>query len=185
MQDFLVTIENDSTLMLTVGVALAVLLIILLVTVVSAMRVKTYKETYWDTKVDNEEKTAYIAELEHALEASKRQNTADQQALEAFAETRETLKSTNETLHVLQEKHTALEKELAQTRTDLEHAREIHTALQEEHHLLKERHEVVVEENSRCRTNNARLLMKLESMERQGASSTRGTDKASNKDQDI
>ena len=170
MQELLVTIENDSTLMLTVGVALAVLLIILLVTVVSAMKVKTYKERYWDTKVDNEEKSAYIAELEQELDASKRQNRTDQQALEAFAETRESLKSTGETLHALQEKHNALEKELAQTRTDLENARETHAALQEEHHLLKEKHEVLLEDNSRCRTNNARLLMKLESMERQGAS---------------
>lgn len=163
-------IENDYTLMLVSGVALAVLLIILLVIVVSAMKVKTYKDRYWNTKVDNEEKTDHISALEHELQDCKVKNANSEQALEQFGQTKETLKSTSETLSGLQEKYHALENELAQVKTDLENAREIHTALLEEHHTLKERYDLAVEDNSRYRTNNARLLMKLESEERQSAS---------------
>lgn len=183
MQELLVTIENDSTLMLTAGVALAVLLIILLVIVVSAMKVKTYKDRYWNTKVDNEEKTEYIADLEHELEASKRQNSKNVQELKAFAETKETLKSTTETLQILEEKQSALEKELAQTKSELEGAQQQHAALQEEHNTLKEKHEVLLEDNSRCRTNNARLLMKLDSLERQSVS--RASEAQKNKDRET
>lgn len=170
MQQLLTQIENDHTLMLMAGIALAVLLIILLVIVVSAMKVKTYKDRYWNTKVDNEEKTEKISALAHELQAYKAKNTSNEQALQQFAETKERLKSTSETLSNLQEKHHALEDELGQIKTDLQNAHQIHAALLEEHHTLQERHNVAVEDNSRYRTNNARLLMKLESEERQTSS---------------
>ena len=173
MQEVLVTIENDSTLMLTVGVALAVLLIILLVTVVSAMKVKTYKDRYWNTKIDNEEKTAYISTLEGELEACKVKNRNNEQELEAFAATKERFATTSETLSTLKAQYSALEKELGQVKLDLEKAQQAYTALQEEHDRLKEQHNTVLEDNSRYRTNNARLLMKLESLERQSASRTK------------
>ncbi len=178
-------IENDSTLMLTAGVALAVLLIILLVIVVSAMKVKTYKDRYWNTKVDNEEKTAYISALEQELQAYKVKNSNNEQELEAFAATKETLAATNETLSTLQEQHSALEKELGQVKADLTKAQQAHTVLLEEHERLKEQQVVVLEDNNRYRTNNARLLMKLESLERQNASRTNGLNKASDKVQDT
>lgn len=163
-------IESEYTLMLVAGVALAVLLIILLVILVSAMKVKTYKDRYWNTKVDNEEKTEYIFALEHELQEYKVKNQSNEQALEEFGKTKETLRSTSETLSTLQEQYSALENELAQIKTDLENAQAVHAALLEEHSTLKERYDLVVEDNSRYRTNNARLLMKLESEERQTSS---------------
>jgi regulator of replication initiation timing len=42
----------------------------------------------------------------------------------------------------------------------------MHTALTNEHETLKERFDAILEENTKYRTNNARLLMKLESEER-------------------
>lgn len=163
-------IENGYTLMLVGGVALAVLLIILLVILVSSMKVKTYKDSYWNTKVDNEEKTEYITALEQELQEYKVKNRNNEQALEEFGQTKETLNSTSETLSTLQEQYSALEKELAKIKTDLENAQAIHTALLEEHGTLKARYDHAVEDNSRYRTNNARLLMKLESEERQTSS---------------
>jgi hypothetical protein len=44
MQETMAAIQNDSTLMMIGGIAIAVLLAIVLVVVVSAMRVKVYKE---------------------------------------------------------------------------------------------------------------------------------------------
>jgi len=167
MQEFMMKLGNDYTLMLIAGVALAVLLIILLVILVSAMKVKTYTDRYWNTKVDNEEKTEYITALEHELETYKLKNTKNEQALEQFGQTKETLRSTSETLSTLQEKYHALENELAGIKSELESTQAMHAALLEEHSMLKERYELAVEDNNRYRTNNARLLMKLESEERQ------------------
>ncbi|HSR74130.1 MAG TPA: hypothetical protein VLL31_04740 [Sulfurovum sp.] len=170
MQESLMKIENGYTLMLVAGVALAVLLIILLVILVSSMKVKTYKDRYWNTKVDNEEKTEYISALELELQEYKVKNRNNEQELEEFGKTKETLQSTSETLLTLQEQYSALEKELAQIKNDLENAQAVHAALLDEHGTLKERYDHAVEDNSRYRTNNARLLMKLESEERQTSS---------------
>ena len=102
MQELLVKIQNDSTLMLMAGLALVVLLVILLVIVVSAMKVKIYKDRFWNTDVDNKEKTEQIAALELELEAYKLKNASNEQELQQFSETKETLKSTNEALSTLQ-----------------------------------------------------------------------------------
>jgi len=166
MQELLLEVQNDSTLMLIIGLALVVLLVILLVIVVSAMKVKIYKDKFWNTKVDNKEKTEYIEALELELEAYKLKNASNEQELQQFAETKESLRSTNEAFSTLQSKHSELEKELSQTKARLESEQTVHAALQNEHNKLKERHESVLEDNSRYRTNNARLLMKLESEER-------------------
>jgi len=166
MQELVLKIQSDSTLMLMVGLALVILLVILLVIVVSAMKVKIYKDKFWNTEVDNKEKTEHISALELELEAYKIKNASNEQALQQFAETKETLKSTHETLLILQGKFNELEKELSQTRAQLESANSIYATLLEEHNTLKERQDSILEDNSRYRTNNARLLMKLESEER-------------------
>ncbi|EIF50733.1 DNA recombination protein RmuC [Sulfurovum sp. AR] len=170
MQALLMKIENDSALMLMAGLALVVLLVIVLVVVVSAMKVKIYKDRFWNTKVDNQEKAEYILALEHELQAYKIKNASNEQELQQFAETKETLTSTNERLHTLQGKYNELEKELSQVKAKLESAEERHAALLEEYNTLKDRQDTILEENSKYRTNNARLLMKLESEERHASS---------------
>ncbi|MFC2057561.1 DNA recombination protein RmuC [Campylobacterota bacterium] len=170
MQELLLKIQNDSTLMLMAGLALVVLLVIVLVVIVSAMKIKIYKDRFWNTQIDNNEKTEYISALEHELQAYKIKNASNEQELQQFEETKEMLNSTNETLLTLQDKHNELEKELSQTKAKLESAEEIHAALLEEHKTLKERQDSILEDNSRYRTNNARLLMKLESEERHAMS---------------
>lgn len=170
MQELVLKIQNDSTLMLMVGLALVVLLVILLVIIVSAMKVKIYKDKFWNTKIDNKEKTEYITALEHELQAYKLKNASNEQELQQFAETKDTLKSTNEMLSTLQSNYSELEKELSQTKAKLESAESIHATLLEEHKAIKERYDSVQEENSRYKTNNARLLMKLESEERHALS---------------
>ena len=105
MQELLLKIQNDSTLMLMAGLALVILLVIVLVVVVSAMKVKIYKDRFWNTQIDNKEKTEYISALEHELQAYKIKNASNEQELQQFAETKDALKSTNETLLTLQFKY--------------------------------------------------------------------------------
>ncbi len=166
MQELVMKIANDSTLMLMAGLALVVLLVIVLVVVLSAMKVKIYKDRFWNTKVDNQEKAEYISALEHELQAYKIKNASNEQELQQFAETKDALRSTNETLSALQGKYNELEKTLSQTKAQLESAQGVYATLLEEHNTLKGRQDAILEENSKYRTNNARLLMKLESEER-------------------
>ena len=78
MQELVLKIQSDSTLMLMVGLALVILLVILLVIVVSAMKVKIYKDKFWNTEVDNKEKTEHISALELELEAYKIKNASNE-----------------------------------------------------------------------------------------------------------
>ncbi len=166
MDELIEKIQGDSTLMLMAVMAVVVLLVIVLVTVISAMRVKTYKNRWWNTQVDNNEKAEYIFALESELQSYKIKNASNEQALSQFSETKEILKSTNESFLELQGRFNELEKELSQTKAKLESAEAIYEALLVGHRELKDRYDEVLEGNSKYRTNNARLLMKLESEER-------------------
>jgi len=166
MQETLSAIQNDSTLMLIAGVAISVLLAIVLVIVVSAMRVKIYKDRYWNMQVDNKEKSEQITALDKELQEFKIKDAKNQQELAQFDETKSTLKTANESYVLLQNNFNESEKELSQTTAKLEALETAHNKLLEENKHLQERFETMLEENTRYRTNNTRLLMKLESEER-------------------
>ena len=166
MNELITKIQGDSTLMLMAIIAVVVLLVIVLTIVVSAMRVKTYKDRWWNVTVDNKEKAEHIASLEKELQIFKIKNAQDTQELSLFAETKERLKATQEELYVLQKNFNEREKELSQMIAKLESAEAIYVHLSEEHKELKVRFDDITENNARYRTNNARLLMKLETEER-------------------
>lgn len=166
MQETLTAIQNDSTLMLIGGIAIAVLLAVVLVIVVSAMRVKSYKDRFKNLLFETKEKSERITTLEKELQEYKIQNAKNQQELAQFEETKSTLKTANESYLELQSKFNESEKELSQTKAKLEAKEGMFDALTKEHQDLKERFETVLEENTKHRTNNARLLMKLDSEER-------------------
>jgi len=166
MQETLTAIQNDSTLMLIGGIAIAVLLAIVLVVVVSAMRVKVYKDRFKNLLYENKEKAEHIAKVEKELQEYKIKDAKNQQELAQFDETKMTLKTANTSYLDLQRSFNENEKELSQIKAKLEAKEGMYTALISEHEMLKERFDTTLEENSKYRTNNARLLMKLESEER-------------------
>ncbi|RLA68484.1 MAG: DNA recombination protein RmuC [Epsilonproteobacteria bacterium] len=172
MQEILLKIQSDSTLMLMAGMALVVLLVIILIVLVSAMRVKTYKDRFWDMQIDHKEKAEYLANLEKELQEYKIKNASNKQELQHFSETKETLKTSNESFVNLQNTFNDLEKNFSQIEAKLEAVENILESLREEHQTLQARHSSVQEENTKFRTSNARLLMKLESEERHNASQT-------------
>lgn len=167
MNELIMKIQGDSTLMLMAIIAVVVLLVIVLTVVVSAMRVKTYKDRFWNVQVDNKEKAEYIVTIERELQEYKIKNAKNQQELAQFADTKTTLKTTEENFISLQKNSNEVEKELSQTKAKLESAEGIYENLTQEHVTLKERFEAIMEENAKYRINNARLLMKLESEGRQ------------------
>ena len=166
MKDLIALIENDSTMMLIAGVALSVLLVIVLVVVVSSMRVKVYKDRFRNLLFENKEKSEHITKIEKELQEFKIKDAKNQQELSQFDETKKTLNSANDAYLLLQNKFNENEKELSQVKAQLEAKEGMHTSLIKEHDNLKERLEVALEENTKYRTTNARLLMKLENEER-------------------
>ena len=170
MEELLLKIQTDPTWMLISIIAVAVFLVIVLVIIVSAMRVKTHKTRLWNIQIDNQEKAEYITHLEQELQAYKIKNASNEQELVQFFETKVTLKSTHDNFLNIQKNFNELEKELSQIKAKLESAEGIHSTLLGEHKELKERNDDVLENNSKYRTNNARLLMKLESQERHNSS---------------
>jgi DNA recombination protein RmuC len=167
MNELITKIQGDSTLMLMAIIAVVVLLVIVLTVVVSAMRVKTYKDRFWNVQVDNKEKAEYIVKIERELQEYKIKDAKNQQELAQFSETKTTLKETEENFKTLQKSANELEKVLSQTKAKLESAEGIYENHMQEHMILKERFDAVMEKNAKYRVNNARLLMKLESEGRQ------------------
>ncbi len=167
MNEWIAKLSSDPTWMFIGAMALVVLLFIVLVVVVSSMRVKSYKERFVNVQIDNEAKAKEITELQRELQALKIQNAKQSQELQQFAQTREDLLSTQTELETLRKRYHELEKLQSQTDAKLEHTETLYAKLQEEHRTFQERFDTISEENSKLRINNARLLMKLETEERQ------------------
>lgn len=163
MNGLLSNIQNDSTLLLIVGIAIVVLLIIVLVVVIFSSKAKTLADRVYDLREIDEEKSLKIAALEQELQAYQVKNAAQEQELQQFAETKEILSRTVEAKQELEKRCNALENLTAQTKAKLESTEEMYANLMEEHKALQLRNEKLREDNSKYHTNNARLLTKLES----------------------
>jgi len=184
MQELFLRIQNDSTLMLIAGMALVVLLIIVLVVVVSSMRVKTYKDRFLDVQENNRENAELIASLEKELQIYKIKNASNEQELQQFTETKEILNTTKESLSISQKAFNELEKEQSQLEAKFENLEAMHENLVAEHKSLQERTEILVEDNSKHRVNNARLLMKLETEARFASQMNHKSPKKKNGEED-
>lgn len=166
IQKTLEVIQGDPVLMFIASISFVVLLFIMLVVVVSAMRVKVYKNRFKNLLLTNKEQEEHISKIEKELQTYKIKDTQNKQALAQFDDTKSTLKTANESYLSLQSTHDANEKELAQNKAQLKKVEEKFQSLEKEHKDLIERFDVIFEENTKYRTSNARLLTKLETEER-------------------
>ena len=163
MNDIICKMNNDSTYMVIVAIAIVILLFVVLMVVISSMRIKSYKDRFVNTEIDNHEKEALIDKLQNELQNLKIRNAQNEQELQQFAQTREKLSDTESKLEQLQTSNNALEKLQSETRSELDHTLNILGKLTEEHETLNTKFEAVQEDNNKLHVNNARLLMKLES----------------------
>jgi len=166
LKDLIPLIENDSMMMLVAGVAVSILLVIVLVIVVSYMRVKVYKDRFRTLMFETNEKSEYIKKIEKELQTYKVKDTKNKQELSHFDETKKRLTTANESYLELQNKFNENEKELGQIKAKLKSKEEMYEVLLKQHEDFKEHYDVALEENTKYRTTNARLLMKLENEER-------------------
>jgi len=161
IEELLSKIQNDSVLMLMSIMAGVVGLVIVLVIIISAMRVKAHKEKYWNINIDNKEKTFYIAELEAELQAYKIEKSQILQTLTQFNDTKSLLEEKIKTLSLLERKQDAIEKKLNKTMGELKKSYSDYNILLDSYEALRIRYDKLLESNTRYRTDNARILLKL------------------------
>ena len=166
MDELVTKIGSDSTFMFLAAMALVILLVIVLVVVVSSMRIKTYKDRYINTKIDNQEKEKLIVSLQEELQVLKIKNAQNEQELHQFAQTKEKLEETEKNLNRVQLSGNELEKLQSKTKAKLDNVENMYASLLQDHKTFQERFDTLQEENSKLRINNARLLMKVETEER-------------------
>jgi len=177
MNGFVEQIGNDPILMVSAAIGVVLILFVVLVVVVANMRIRTYKDRYVNTRIDNVEKEKQISTLQKEIQEVKIRNAQNEQELQQFSETKKRLSQTEESLAGTLKELGETQKDLAQTRAQLENLQGVHTDLLKEHESYKERFEHLQEENSKLRVNNARLLMKLETEERFNAHHQRRSEK--------
>ncbi len=169
MNELIEKISNDPILMLSAAVGIVVILFVVLVVIIATMRVKTYKDRFINTAIDNKEKQKRIGELEYELQRYQMDNAQQAQLLRQFDETKERLSETHDVLLQTQKELARTQSSLAQVEGKLEQTQQMYISLQGEHAVLKEHLEALQDENNKLRVNNARLLMKLETGERLSA----------------
>jgi DNA recombination protein RmuC len=163
MDELLCKMNEDSTFMVMVAIAIVILLFVVLMIVISSMRIKGYKDRFLNTQIDNQEKDLLIDKLQNELKDLQIQNAKNEQELQLFGHTKEKLQETEERFEVLQTTSAALEKLQGETRTELDHTHSMLGKLTEEHETIREKFESLQEDNNKMHVNNARLLIKLES----------------------
>jgi len=174
MENIVEQIGNDPVLMIGAAIGVVLILFVVLVVIVASMRIKTYKDRFVATKIDNEEKEKRIVSLQEELQTIRIKNAQNEQELLRFDETKKRLSHTEESLQKTQQELSKTQSSLAQTQAQLESLQAQHRALEEAHEGLKLRFEDISDENNKLRVNNARLLMKLETEERFSQQERRG-----------
>jgi DNA repair exonuclease SbcCD ATPase subunit len=169
MNELIQKISSDPLLMLSAAVGVVVVLFVVLVVIIATMRIKTYKDRYVNTALDNKEKKERIDTLEYELQRYQMDNAQQAQLLSQFDETKKRLAQTTDTLAAVRKELADTQSLLARTKAQLESTESMHAALKEEHAELKERLGTLHDENNKLRVNNARLLMKLETGEQLAA----------------
>ena len=163
MNGLLAKIQDDSALMLLIGLAIVVLLIIVLVVVVFSTKSKTLADKLYDLRQIEGEKDEKITILEQELQILQLRDASQRQELQQFKETKEALKQLQDTKAELDNRHNALEKLMSEMTVKLHNSEERYENLVQEYKVAVEQNEKLREDNSKYHTNNARLLTKLES----------------------
>ena len=166
MEEIIEKVSSDPMLMLSGAIGVVVILFVVLVVVIANMRIKTYKDRYINTRIDNEEKEELISQLQQELKTLKVRNTQNEQGLQQFEDTKKRLNETAEMLSVAQTELAESRKVQNRTQAKLEDLQSRYTALEEELSDTKARLEALHDENNKLRVNNSRLLMKLDTEER-------------------
>jgi hypothetical protein len=143
-----------------------IILAIALVIVIFVSRIRFLKDRLFVAKEIDLSKNKKITELQKTLKEIKIKDESLTQELQRFNDTKVSLKSKKELILKMQEKMNLLEeKERLHLETVGGHIKDFQT-LTFKYKGLKKRNEFLVEENSRFRTDNTKMLLKVREQER-------------------
>jgi DNA repair exonuclease SbcCD ATPase subunit len=165
MNEVVEKLNNEPLLMLSSAIGVVLVLFVVLTVVIATMRIRTYKNRFVNTRMDNDEKEKTITELRQEVQMLQSLNERKSHELEQFDTVKLRLQETELALKETQDTLAKLDKLQGQTQTKLENSEQMYAALKDEHEALKERLEVLSEENNKLRVSNARLLIKLDTEE--------------------
>ncbi len=166
MEELLNTLTDESQRLFFASILAVIVLAIALVIVIFVSRIKFLKDRLFAAKEIDLSKNEKIAELQKKLKEIKIKDDALTLELQHFNETKVSLKSKKELILKMQEKMDLLEKkERLHLETVERHIKDYQT-LTFKYKGLKKRNEFLVEENSRFRTDNTKMLLKVREQER-------------------
>jgi chromosome segregation ATPase len=166
MNEVVEKLNSEPLLMLSSAIGIVLVLFVVLIVVIANMRIRTYKNRFVNTRMDNEAKEKMILELQKKVQTLQSLNERKSHELEQFDTVKLRLQETELAFKETQDTLAKIDKLQGQTQTKLENSEQIYTVLKEEYESLKERLEVLLEENNKLRVSNARLLIKLDTEER-------------------
>lgn len=165
MEVLLNILTDESQRLFFVGILIVIILSIALVIVIYTSRIKLLKENLLDAKEIDLTKDAKIADLEKKLIEIQAKDDALEQELQSFNETKVSLKSKKELIFKMKEKMDLLEEnERLYLSTVEAHIKDFQT-LTYKYKSLQKRNEFLVEENSRFRIDNTKILLKVREQE--------------------
>jgi len=166
MEALLNSLTDESQRLFIIGILAVIILAIALVIVIFVSRIRFLKDRLFAAKEIDLSKNEKIAELQKILKEIKITDDALMLELRDFNETKVSLKSKKELILKMQEKMNLLEeKEKLHLETVEGHIKDYQT-LTFKYKGLKKRNEFLVEENSRFRTDNTKMLLKVREQER-------------------
>ena len=166
MEALLNSLTDESQRLFFIGILVVIILAIALVIVIFVSRVKFLKDRLFVAKEIDLSKNEKIEELQKTLKEIKIKDDALTQDLRDFNDTKVSLKSKKELILKMQERMNLLEeKERLHLETVEGHIKDFQT-LTFKYKGLKKRNEFLVEENSRLRTDNTKMLLKVREQER-------------------
>jgi TolA-binding protein len=146
-------------------VSIIVLSIILLILLFSSMRIKIYKDRWETIQSVSQSKASRIHYLEQELQKLQMKNASDTQKLLSLIHAKETLKEKEKTFDIFKKECHALTDKIKQITNELQEEQAENNNLKEIHQALITRFDSSIEENMKHRSNNARLLSKIEAKE--------------------
>jgi len=166
MESLLNSLTDESQRLFLIGILAVIILAIALVIVIFVSRIRFLKDRLFVAKEIDLSKNKKITELQKTLKEIKIKDESLTQELQRFNDTKVSLKSKKELILKMQEKMNLLEeKEKLHLETVEGHIKDYQT-LTFKYKGLKKRNEFLVEENSRFRTDNTKMLLKVREQER-------------------
>ena len=162
MEDIIYNINNDLISMVLLAIAVVIVIFVLLMIVISSMRIKSYKDRYINTNIDNQDKENIIKKLEEELHNIKIINAKQEQKLQHYSETKDKLNHKEIKLDDIKISLNKLRNIESETRVELEHSIGNFENLNNKYKLLKQKFICIQDDNNKLRATNTRLLMKFE-----------------------